>query len=30
MKSLHRVQTQVKTIDENKPKIEILNKEEEK
>ena len=28
--SLHRVQTQVKTIDDNKPKIEILNKEEKK
>jgi hypothetical protein len=28
--SLYRVQTQVKTIDDNKPKIEILNKEEKK
>lgn len=28
--SLHRVQTQVKTIDDNKPKIEILKIEEEK
>lgn len=28
--SLHRVQTQVKTIDDNKPKIQILNKEETK
>ncbi|NUW27280.1 hypothetical protein HUX57_11490 [Arcobacter butzleri] len=30
MESLHRVQTQVKTMDDNKPKIEILNKKEEK
>ena len=30
MESLHRIKTQVKTIDDNKPKIEILNKEEEK
>lgn len=30
METFHRVQTQVKTIDDNKPKIEILNKEEKK
>ena len=28
--SLHRLKTQVNTIDENKPKVEILNKEEKR